>query len=615
MSNKSQKRQREQICKDRSISEAPDSKLSRQVRIFYSWQSDVKPMKNLIQYALEKVKLNDINILPIIDRDTADIPGSPDIGDTIFHKIDNSDVFVADLTIVNNKFARIMNDRILNGYGLALTDNFRRVSNPNVLIELGYALKALGPERIIMIANTDEGNVENLPFDINHKRFTKVTLLPEDPMIIPGTEEYKSEYKRLKSIAKGHITSSVAETIRILDRNGQLFNKTEYADIKANREELTRLLEHHMTLFALETIIFKLERIAPEEEIKLDPNYTQYSDEEKQEKIECLKEKISDEVALLKSRVKQYNSIPAVIRDGHIKGLDFLIGIISDSAYYELKALFTKIQLKMKDGSVPWKKVKQYIDSTYIIYGEHITAPKPEQIFTKHYIDIFNELSISVKKEFSYDRLDSDGNMIFSSGPNEEVVYSRFGNIILKGNYTAGEFDGFIDERFGHLGSASLLHYGNYVGQVKNGNCNGTGMVYSLKGKLLSEGQWEDDELKEGIEYDWLVALKEAHLKYNQGEEDYDSIEGADFRFSLLEQYGKDLIPFMICDSEIQHTRLDRLVIVDRKLLPDNMEELFHIRKFTDFMREKDPEKLEEYIKYGEPEYDTIDEGAVIIED
>lgn len=86
-------------------SEPTPSAPSREVRIFYSWQSDIKPMKNLIQSALEKVNLKDINVRSIVDRDTVNIPGAPDIGDTIFKKIDNCDIFVADLTIVNNRVA------------------------------------------------------------------------------------------------------------------------------------------------------------------------------------------------------------------------------------------------------------------------------------------------------------------------------------------------------------------------------------------------------------------------------------------------------------------------------------------------------------------------------
>jgi hypothetical protein len=79
------------------------------IKIFYSWQSDIKAASNrtLIQNALEgaaKDIRNDdsIQIEPVVDRDTFGVPGSPDIGISIFNKIDSSAIFVADVTIVNN---------------------------------------------------------------------------------------------------------------------------------------------------------------------------------------------------------------------------------------------------------------------------------------------------------------------------------------------------------------------------------------------------------------------------------------------------------------------------------------------------------------------------------
>lgn len=44
------------------------------------------------------------------------------------------------------------------------------------MIELGYAIKALGWNRIVLLYNRDYGNVESLPFDINHQRMTGYSL-------------------------------------------------------------------------------------------------------------------------------------------------------------------------------------------------------------------------------------------------------------------------------------------------------------------------------------------------------------------------------------------------------------------------------------------------------
>jgi hypothetical protein len=129
--------------------------------VFFSWQSDIRAAacRTLIQDALEGAATiigrdQDLGIDPVIDRDTQDVPGSPDIGATIFGKIETASVFVADVTIVN------------------AGSTGRPVPNPNVLIELGYALKALGDRRIILVQNTAFGGPELLPFDLRQKRVT-----------------------------------------------------------------------------------------------------------------------------------------------------------------------------------------------------------------------------------------------------------------------------------------------------------------------------------------------------------------------------------------------------------------------------------------------------------
>lgn len=129
------------------------------VTIFFSWQSDTRAAANrtLIQVALEAAaaKLRDdesISIHPVIDRDTREVPGAPDIGATIFKKIDGCAAFVADVTIINS------------GAG------GRPTPNPNVLIELGYAFKSLGNRRLILVQNVAFGGPELLPFDLRQKR-------------------------------------------------------------------------------------------------------------------------------------------------------------------------------------------------------------------------------------------------------------------------------------------------------------------------------------------------------------------------------------------------------------------------------------------------------------
>lgn len=127
--------------------------------IFYSWQSDLPNATNrgFIQKALENAakaisKDGSIHVEPVVDRDTLGIPGAPDIVSMILAKIDQSEVFVCDVSIISQDAKS------------------RLTPNPNVLIELGYAMKALGSERIIMVMNLAFGKLELLPFDLRMRR-------------------------------------------------------------------------------------------------------------------------------------------------------------------------------------------------------------------------------------------------------------------------------------------------------------------------------------------------------------------------------------------------------------------------------------------------------------
>lgn len=128
------------------------------IKVFYSWQSDSpgNTNRNFISTALEsaiyEIKNDDtIEVEPIIDRDTLGIAGSPDISHTIFSKIDSASAFVCDVSIIDSEVKKPS-------------------PNPNVLIELGYAIKVLGWNRIVMVMNTEYGKPETLPFDLRSKR-------------------------------------------------------------------------------------------------------------------------------------------------------------------------------------------------------------------------------------------------------------------------------------------------------------------------------------------------------------------------------------------------------------------------------------------------------------
>ena len=139
--------------------------------IFYSWQSDETAKTNAktnryfvedaLKRAAKKLGRDEIGVVEV-DRDTKGVSGTPDIAATIFGKIDAADGFVGDVSIINPG---------------ADDEGWRLTPNPNVLLELGYAKKSLGPERVVLVMNTAGGDISKLPFDLQGRRVTPYHLL------------------------------------------------------------------------------------------------------------------------------------------------------------------------------------------------------------------------------------------------------------------------------------------------------------------------------------------------------------------------------------------------------------------------------------------------------
>jgi hypothetical protein len=133
--------------------------------VFYAWQSDSpsRDNRNFIESALESALKNiqrtgTIERSPRLDKDTKDVPGIPDIASIILEKIRAADVFVADVSFVGTT-------------GAQATNANEPLPNPNVMIELGYALSELGWERIALVINTATGSPDDLPFDLRNRRW------------------------------------------------------------------------------------------------------------------------------------------------------------------------------------------------------------------------------------------------------------------------------------------------------------------------------------------------------------------------------------------------------------------------------------------------------------
>lgn len=124
--------------------------------VFFSWQSDIKPVRNKLKSALEiAVKRIGKNLeeaeRPEVDSDTKGTFGSENIIDTILDKIDNASLFVADVTPIASSETKL-------------------IPNPNVMTELGYALKTKQMRTRLFIYCTEEPLIiEKMPFDIRGK--------------------------------------------------------------------------------------------------------------------------------------------------------------------------------------------------------------------------------------------------------------------------------------------------------------------------------------------------------------------------------------------------------------------------------------------------------------
>ena len=98
------------------------------MKIFWSWQSDTSAAEghNFIKTSLSAALAQLANEFEWseaeraeLDHDTKDVPGLAPIADTIFEKIDNATIFVADITPTGST-----------------PDGKKKTPNPNVLIDL-----------------------------------------------------------------------------------------------------------------------------------------------------------------------------------------------------------------------------------------------------------------------------------------------------------------------------------------------------------------------------------------------------------------------------------------------------------------------------------------------
>lgn len=209
---------------------------TRDFRIFYAWQSDSSQRTNrnfieaAIEVALKNIKTSGVvEASPRLDKDTKDVPGIPDIASTILEKIRLADAFVADISFVSR----------VRGTS---SDDDKIIPNPNVMIELGYALAELGWERILYVLNTDSGSADNLPFDLRHRRWPIKYCLSEDADSDTRSTQKKELVKEVQSAIEAVLKLPTREKeMSVNDRLGAL--EKAFSTLSSSFADVARLVE------------------------------------------------------------------------------------------------------------------------------------------------------------------------------------------------------------------------------------------------------------------------------------------------------------------------------------------------------------------------------------
>lgn len=142
------------------------------ITIFYSWQSDSqfnrKAILDAIRLAIIDIEKTIVGLHIRIDEAVSNEVGSLHIPNNILQNITKADIYIGDLSVVGQAFE-------------SKDGKYRQIANPNVLIELGYAISELTWNRIIILFNKHTGEFPTaLPFDIEKRSCSDFTIRTEN---------------------------------------------------------------------------------------------------------------------------------------------------------------------------------------------------------------------------------------------------------------------------------------------------------------------------------------------------------------------------------------------------------------------------------------------------
>ena len=166
------------------------------MRLFFSWQDDDKDTKKVIRKALQKA-CNDLGIE--YTEDTRDEVGGENIVDVLLRKIENSDIFAADITLVGG------------------TEDGKLLINSNVAYELGFAQGSLGKENLLLLFNSERGDYDKMVFDLGKRTVTKFST-KNGSLSVDEQEDLYKEIKRKLTIFNGREEKLNLQNLDVYER-------------------------------------------------------------------------------------------------------------------------------------------------------------------------------------------------------------------------------------------------------------------------------------------------------------------------------------------------------------------------------------------------------------
>ncbi len=183
--------------------------------LFFAWQSDspLDDNKHLIRdaakAAVKRVAADgEVEESPRLDHDTKGLSGTPEVANAIFAKIERAGMFLGDVTFV--------------GSSRSHDGREKKLPNMNAAIELGFAGKAIGWDRVILVMNKAYGDPEDQIFDIKHRRNPITFCVPADSTDDHRKEEGRKLAKTIEEAIRTRLKcehEAAKDTAAILDQH------------------------------------------------------------------------------------------------------------------------------------------------------------------------------------------------------------------------------------------------------------------------------------------------------------------------------------------------------------------------------------------------------------